>query len=492
MSNNCVNKIRDACLNKESVVKEQVVKLFRESLAQNINPVSELDALLKLPELNGYLDVKAALINEVVIIQEDDTVNGIKTLLDLGLLYRDNELFDQAEQLFLLLINNSPGNIHPFHCLITVYIRMRRYHDAVACCQLALEINAASLTAHYNLGVAQLALNNLEQAFNSFKNTIELDPDNQWAHINLAHLMLMLGHFDMGWQHYEWRKAFYEKKSNDLALVYPPWQGEDLNGKHLLIWAEQGLGDIIMFSSLINRVLEQGCELSVLAELRLKSLFIRSFPLKHFYPLIITEDQQQHHKIDYQLPFSGLGSHTIHTFEDFGDGSSYFEADKAKAKKFREFLSTKYAGKRLIGFSWRGGITETRKYARNIPLDQWQPLISRDDCLFINLQYDSTAEEDSVVEAMGGINPNFDRRDDIEGLAAYLKALDLLISVDNSTVHLAGALGTPVWNLLPFAGEWRWFLEPEQCYWYQSMCLFRQREVDNWTGSLKAVASALT
>jgi ADP-heptose:LPS heptosyltransferase len=390
------------------------------------------------------------------------------------------------------LIELNPRDSRAFHRLISVYIRMQRYHDAIACCQLALDIDGRSLTAHYNLGVANLSLNRDNEALNNFVKTVEIDPKNQWAQINIAHILLKQGLFEQGWRQYEWRKAFYERKTNDLAAVYPEWTGQALAGKNLLIWADQGLGDIVMYAGFISRLTALGCRLSILAEPRLQCLFERSFELLHFYPEVITPQQQASHKIDYQIPFSGLAARFIGTFADFSDPTTYLIADKDRSEQIRAELIEQYGRKKIIGFSWRGGLAETRKYARHIPIEQWRALLSRNDFLFINLQYNSTQHERSLLQSYGGVNIKLDQKQDIDGVAATLKAVDLFISMDNSTAHLAGALGVPVWNLLPFSSEWRWFLDNEKTYWYQNMRLLRQQVVDSWKQSLAAIEQTLT
>ncbi len=158
---------------------------------------------------------------------------------------------------------------------------------------------------------------------------------------------------------------------------------------------------------------------------------------------------------------------------------------------FREIFKDKYPGKKIIGFSWRGGSAATRKFSRNIELDVWAEFFIREDCQFVNLQYDTTDSERKKLEAMGVVTPDFNLKDDIDEMASCLQSLDLLISMDNTTVHLAGALGTKVWNIIPFSAEWRWFMEDEKSFWYKSMRLFRNKELSSWDECLSHVVSEL-
>lgn len=463
----------NSCLSQQ--MWQAAVTLFRKALAMEPNLISELERWLNLPGMAEQKATQQALIDQAVSAQ-----TRLNNLLALSLLYRDCELFQCAEHLLLQLAEQVPSDIRVFHRLISVYIRMQRYHDAIACCQLALKIDANSLTAHYNMGIANASLNRHQQALASFMTTVKLDPNNQWAHIHIAQQLLKQGDFELGWRQYQWRKAFYPPVANDLAAVYPQWDGQPISGKSLLVWADQGLGDIVMFASLLPKLQALGCRLSVMAEARLKALFERSFTLQAFYPQSISADQQQTDSIDYQIPISELGARFIHDFADFPQMDHYLQCDRARSLQFKQILEKKHGKKCKVAFSWRGGLNETRKFARHIALPLWQPLLCRTDCVFINLQYDSKAEECRWIESAGGDNVTIDLRQDVDGVAALLTAVDLLISVDNSTAHLAGALGVPVWNLLPYAGEWRWFSDDKRSIWYPSMRLWRQHTINDW------------
>ncbi|MBL4828134.1 MAG: hypothetical protein JKY66_10580 [Spongiibacteraceae bacterium] len=465
----------------------QVYGLFNKALSVKKDLNAELQHWLTLPELNDQLEVKQKLIDQAVKAQTH--LNG---LLALGLFYRDSDLFTSAEQLFLQLIEHVPGDIRAYHRLITVYIRTQRYHDAIACCQLALNIDARSVTALYNFGVANVSLNRESEALEKFNKTLEIAPDNHWAHLQIAQIQLKQGNFTQGWQQYEWRKVIYQKKANDLATVYPEWTGQNLEGKSILVWADQGLGDIIMYAGFFKQLLRLGCTLSVMAEPRLKNIFERSFSIQYFYPELITSEQQIKHRIDYQIPISGLGARFVHSFSDFSAQDSYLRVDQTRSEKIKNTLMQQASGKRLVGLSWRGGVVDTRKHARCIPLEKWRFLFKRKDCVFVNLQYDSNTHESSQFSQWGGINLDLNHKQDIDGVASALNTIDLLISVDNSSAHFAGALGTEVWNLLPYSGEWRWFLDSEKSYWYQSMRLFRQKTPDDWAYSLASIYQALT
>ena len=181
----------------------------------------------------------------------------------------------------------------------------------------------------------------------------------------------------------------------------------------------------------------------------------------------------------------------LRNFDDFGAGEPFLKIDGTLCEELSQDLSSRFPNKKLIGFGWRGGIAATRDHARYIDLDLWRDMFAREDCQFINFQYDSTAEEKSLLSEYGVYTPDVDLKLDIDVVLSFMKALDLYITADNTNAHLAGAIGLPVWNLIPMAAEWRWFLERDDSPWYQSMRLFRNAQLDSWSQCMELVTSEL-
>ena len=149
-----------------------------------------------------------------------------------------------------------------------------------------------------------------------------------------------------------------------------------------------------------------------------------------------------------------------------------------------------------VGISWTGGKTPQEKLSRSAPLDQWARLFAIPNVHFINLQYGDHGDDLDKLKAAWGVTIH-DWQDsnplaDMEDFAAKIAALDLVISIDNSTVHMAGALGTPTWALLPYVPEWRWMLDRADTPWYPAMKLFRQRQRETWADVFEQIATALS
>ena len=457
--------------------------LFSCAVHADANAASEVGILIELPAMTENPELAVSLVEKAVYALPNDR----ELRITLGIVYsRDNQL-DKAEKIYLEALNETGNHFRPMLALSEVYYKMVRYHDALACSQLAIEQNPASEIGYYNLGLCHMALGQFQQAVQQLEKTIQINPQHSGAHINLAHIMLKLGHFSAGWKHNEWRFAD-QRKVRRLDSPVTPWQGQALAGKRILLWSDQGLGDQIMYSSLLPRLTTLGAIVSVFADPRLELLFQRSFTLERFH----SNDEEGLSAIsastfDYQLSLGSLPAHFLHNFDCFGAGDAFLQANTDKVEAIRNDLVKKFPGKKLVGFGWRGGAAHTRGHARNIGLSNCDLLLARSDCQFINLQYDCSEEEFAYLSSKDVFTPDLDCRNDIEGLASYLKAIDLFISADNSTVHLAGALGVKVWNILPFDSEWRWFLESEKAYWYKSMSLFRQFEIGYWARCLEDI-----
>lgn len=466
--------ITSLCLNHN--FPDQGIKNFKQLL--KLSPVSAEVIIPFLDKDDTVLSLELRLRLAELAFQADRNNGGIK--LALGILLSNSDRFDKAESMFIDVIETGFMPSATMLCLSEVYYKQNRYHDAMASSQMAVELEPDNPKGYYFTGLVHVALNNFTEAVQFLKKTIEMEPEHPGAHINLAQIMLKLGFFDEGWQHHEWR--FFDPKGqiNKITFPFPQWRGSDLKGKSLLVWVDQGLGDQMMAATFFNRLLDAGCRLSVMADARLESLFNNSFNLEAFFPFNESGLKKINNQVfDFHISMGTLPAYFIHCFEDFS-GEAFLKPDPDKVMRIREKLKADYPEKMLIGFGWRGGLSATRKYARNIVLSNWRQVLSRPDCQFINFQYDSTKEEADIVASYGGISPDIDTRNDIDNLAAYIAALDLFISADNSNVHLAGAIGTPVWNLVPFSGEWRWFLDETNSYWYDSMTLQRQVSMDSW------------
>ena len=361
---------------------------------------------------------------------------------------------------------------------------------AIVSYRRALEIKPDYTDAHINLGYCQEDQGDLSVAVVSYERAIAIDGNCAEAHFNRALAWIRAGDLARGWPEYEWR---FERKVRRRCLPQPPWKGDSLSGRTILLYAEQGIGDEIMFASCIGDVLRQASGCLIECDPRLVQLFSRSFAPAE---VVARADDPQSARVaaDVQCAFGSLPRYLRSSLESFPAGEAFLEADPQLVEEWQRRFDKVPAGLK-VGISWQGGKEADVRRKRSTRLDQWEQLLGVQGVTFVNLQYGDVAEQLQAVPQQRPVTihhwPAVDPLKDLDGFAAQITALDLVVSVDNSTVHMAGALGVPVWTLLPFASDWRWFLEGTGSPWYQSMRLFRQRTAGDWEELFDRVVSAL-
>jgi len=345
--------------------------------------------------------------------------------------------------------------------------------------------------AFYNRANALMDLRRYEDALKDYGRVIALRPDNAEAHLNEAVCRLMLGDFAKGWEHYEWRWKTKERKPSKRSFPQPLWDGKFVDGV-LFTWAEQGLGDQIFHAGMVEDLRRHAKHLVVDTKPRLVELFKRSFPGVE----IIAQGEQPHGgRIDVQVPMGSIGQYLRRRWEDFpARKSGYLVADAARAQDLRRRLTGD--GHLIVGLSWISKATyySEQKSARLLDLE---PILKLPRIRFVDLQYTDTLEERIAVKGSTGVEvyrlDDIDNREDIDGLAALITACDLVVTVSNTTAHLAGALGKKVFLLLPYSegSLWYWHTDREDNPWYPSARLFRQTAIGDWSGVIQRVAKAL-
>jgi len=368
--------------------------------------------------------------------------------------------------------------------------------QAIACFHRALSIKPDYLTALFNLGNTFQALDKLDEALQTYARAHVIQPDYVEATYGTALAQLLDGNFVDGWHNYESRWKMPGHKAM-RPYPYPRWKGNKLATGHLLLWGEQGVGDEIMFAGLIPELLGTGSqesqstgnEVILDCDARLLPLFRRSFPGLH----VVTgfdAARPPDPGIAAHLPTGSLPRFFRTSELAFSRTlSPYLMPDRAHRNQFRG----RYAwGKKVVGVAWHTKNAKTGR-SRSMELAQFAPLL-RDDILWVSLQYGDHADlekQASAAQIPLFIDREVDQFQDLDLFAAQVAAMDLVITIDNSTAHLAGALGVPVWLLLPFDRDWRWLQARADSPWYPTMRIFRQPKAGDWASVVSAVAKAL-
>jgi ADP-heptose:LPS heptosyltransferase len=318
----------------------------------------------------------------------------------------------------------------------------------------------------------------------------------------LATTQFLAGDLQRAWHEYEWRWkcARFKKRPVAAAAIAPTWEGTSLSGKTLLVYGEQGIGDEVMFASCLPELIEQSAKCIVACESRLVPLFRRSFPTA----LVCSIDKlqqdiakQQLGAVDFQIAAGSVPKLTRRALSDFPTDSHFLKADEDRARSFRERLDSLGPG-RKIGISWKGGATSEERRRRSSSLLSWSSLLELPDAQFVSLQYGDCEEElEEVRRSVGAPIVNWSDVDplrDVDGCFALVAALDVVVTIDNSTLHFAGALGIPTFGLVSFPSSsyWRWFGDSRESVWYPNVQLIRRRYPAEWNSVLEQVARELT
>jgi tetratricopeptide (TPR) repeat protein len=361
-----------------------------------------------------------------------------------------------------------------------------RLDEAIACYEKVLEVNPEHAGANYNLGNVLSDAGETEKALAHQEKVQNIAPQHAKAKYNKSLLNLRLGNLKEGFKDYEYRWLQGDAHSFPKGLENTPiWDGSDLNGGTLLIYGEQGLGDIIQFIRYIS---------IVKAEKSVGRICVRCHqPLYSLLESIEEIDElvapNTLPEFDAFIPILSL-PHIMGTeLDTIPANTPYLSAPPDKTKKWAEKTSQ---GKLKIGIVWAGNAGHKNDHNRSCPLALFESLMDLPETVFYSLQKGRGEEE--LAQAITRHKNLIDlgiKINDFADTAAIMENLDIVISVDTSPVHLAGALNKKVWTLLPFVADWRWLSDRDDCPWYPSMKLFRQAKVNDWPDVFRRIKEEL-
>ncbi|MEO7727003.1 MAG: tetratricopeptide repeat-containing glycosyltransferase family protein, partial [Burkholderiales bacterium] len=356
----------------------------------------------------------------------------------------------------------------------------------------ALAISPDDVDALCNYSAVLAQAGNAEDAIGICLRLLTEHPSLHEARLNLSLARLKLGRFAEAWPDYEARKL---ARGNYIprALDLPEWRGEPLQNRKLLIYAEQGIGDQIMFASCVPDVLDGGAACMLECAPQLVPLFTRSFPLVTVVPQAqadaVLARVAREFGVDYAVAVGSLPAHFRNDVTEFPGGTGYLRAAPARVEFWSERLAALGPGLK-IGISWSGGAPSTRGAERSTQLSAWTPILQQRGCHFVSLQYGEAGTQ-LPATLRGQTATLHDWReaiDDYDETAALVAALDLVITVQTALVHLAGALGTPAWVMLRSGCEWRYGEHGETMPWYPRVRLLRQPRAGDWNPVIARVA----
>ncbi|MBI1206202.1 MAG: tetratricopeptide repeat protein [Azospirillum sp.] len=491
---------------------ETAATLMSQSILINGNQASCLNNLGLTLQTLGRLDEAVARYCEALRLKPDFA----DALYNLGNALRDQGKLEAAIARYHQALRSRPDYYEALNNLAAVLKQLGRTDEAVAICHQALRTRADCHQALNNLGVLLLEQGKTDEAIEKFRRALQIAPDYLDALNNLANgfrdqgklddaiarflevqrlqpdqpdanwgeslTRLIQGDFETGWQKYEWR--WLTKGSVAHGRPEPPWRGEPLDGKTILLHCEQGFGDCLQFIRYAEAVKARGGSVVLLAPTELERLFRSASGIDR-----LVTGFAEIPPCDYQAPLGSLPLRFETRLATIPANVPYLAAEPSSVLAWQRRLPASAGPK--VGISWRGRPTHRDDRNRSISPAVWATLLGAGAGSFFSLQKGPRTGD---LERLAG-HPNFlDLSADLVDFAetaALIENLDLVLSVDTSIAHLAGALGKPVWILLPFAPDWRWLLHRSDSPWYPTARLFRQGNPGDWTSVIDQVAAAL-
>jgi len=464
----------------------EAADLIGKALALDPNkPAYHANAALALMKLNRHDEAHEAYQRSVAL-----NPKLALTHVNMGNALAEAGLLDAAITAMERALELEPNHAEALYNLGTAYILMGRrdfgppaaaaFERAVQCFRKALEQKPDWREAINNLGHTLCRLGRFDEAQEAYRQAVLRRPDCASSHFGYAVMLLRKGEFAQGWREYEWRLRAAELGIRSLKVPMPRWDGGDLSGKTILLCAEQGLGDTIFFSRFVPLVAQRAGKVTVAVQPDLLAL-LRSISAQTRWIAL----GEQVGVCDAYCPLPSLPGVMRTNLTNIPAEAPYLRADAELSQKWRARLPQ---GRPKVGLVWAGKSQQHIDRERSLPLAQLAPL-AQNGAWLVSLQKGEAARQ--VAASKFPIADWTDELKDFSDTAALVDNLDLVVTVDTAVAHLAGAMGKPVWMLLPFVPDWRWMLERNDSPWYPTMRLFRQEKLGDWEAPVSQMALAL-
>ena len=402
----------------------------------------------------------------------------------LGVILYQRHRLDEAMPLLERAAAAVPGEPEFQNNLGLALAAADRNDEAVAAYRRALALKPDHAVASNNLGLALQASNRLPEAIAAYREALIVASDFAQAHWNLSLALLAHGEFAEGWREYEWRLSIAELGKHARTYTSPRWDGTVRPGLTLLVFTEQGLGDALQFIRFATPLAQRGVRVVVVAAPPLVPLLAT---VPGVAMAVGPDDPAPRH--DAHIPLLSLPGALGIGPDGIPSSVPYITAAPARRAQAAAALEP-YRGRLTVGLAWAGNRAHANDRRRSIALAALTPLLDAPGTAWFSLQ---PTQDDAATASMAdaGRLIRLPLRSEFAGTAALIAELDLVVTVDTSIAHLAGALAKPSWILLPFAPDWRWQLACTDSPWYPTMRLFRQPEAGAWNAVVRDVVAAL-
>jgi Tfp pilus assembly protein PilF len=468
-------------------VKKMITTLRASLPPQTLQVPVPLEELLKLAGEfldRGRLDEAEKLLDCILSAAPNaESALHLKGIL----LFRRNR-HEAAAELIERAVRLAPDKAEFRRNLCPIYERIGRYDDAVRVGRRALDMDQYDLQTLHNLALVHYRRLELDDSIAYARRALALDPSAPGPHFQLAETLLLKGEFTEGWKEYEWRYRIADEAPPLGPSDLLQWDGATLTGNTLLLIADQGFGDVIQFCRYIPWVRERCLDVVVAADPVMHPLIRQVSP-----GVELVDRWDRCPTFSAYCPLSGLPLLHGTALETIPGTVPYLRADPDRAAAWRARLrDLVQPNLRRIGIVWAGRPTHNNDSNRSAALATFAPLAALDEIALVSLQ---------KGPGRAAIATYFDRAPlfnlgaaivDFVDTMAIIEALDLVVTVDTSVAHLAGAMGKPVWVLLPYAPDWRCLLDRSDSPWYPTARLFRQPRSGDWGSVAHQVADALS
>lgn len=416
------------------------------------------------------------------------------TALAYARLLRSNNQIEQARTILTDALAFEPHNLYLLFELAHLHHKAEQFKEAVERYSTIASLYPLCANVHYNLASALRALNSFQEAIPYYQKAIEHNPNDAHAHYNLGECYLITGNLVQGFQEFEWR---WKREADTRNFSERLWDGiSSIAGKTILLRAEYGQGDTLQFIRYAQLLKELGAYVILEAQHSLVTLLTMYPFLDKVIP--ITTDIKQLPHFDVQLPLMSLPHVFATTVETVPNTTPYLQANPTIVKQWQSTVNAHQGVK--VGICWQASpyyeSFKTATTKKSIPLTLFKPIADVDSVTLFSLQQMNGTEELETISSLFFIQQFGPKFDTLNGrfmdTAAVISLLDIVVTVDTSVAHLAGALGKTVWVLLPYSADWRWLQERTDSPWYPTMRLFRQHIPGDWNSVLHEVANELT
>jgi Tfp pilus assembly protein PilF len=429
--------------------------------------VAAWQMIAAIHQLEGRLDLAVTTYQQVLRLDP----NHVEALNNLGFALHSQGQFESALECLQRALELKP-DYSDAHSNLGNVLQEQGYIDlAVASYRQAIRLKPAFFDALNNLGNTLRVQGKLAESIASYERALEVKPDNPQVRMSRALCWLQMGDFERGWAEYEWRLKC--KEFSIPAFPRPLWDGSSLEGRPILLYADHGLGDSIQFIRYAPMVKARGGRVIVACQQPLARLLATCPGIDQ-----VVAEGSLLPDFAFYAPLMSLPGIFGTSLASIPAEVPYVTADAGLVDHWHRELGP--SGGLRIGIAWQGNPRHQRDRQRSFRLAQLEPLARVAGVRLFSLQKGFGTDQIAELDGRFAVSDIGSRFGDFMDTAAVMRNLDLVISLDSSLAHLAGALGVPIWMAIPIAADWRWLTEREDSPWYPTMRLFRQKRWGDW------------